>query len=193
MHNRKGSLPFGLSPARSRTGTRWSGLLLLVSLTILLFYKSNHSFWFLSSQPYEHSCSTHLSNPSVSTSSKHSFYRTTTQHYAVNALAQLPWPASGHSSRIQHKFITDASSYRETVVRSRRHAAVKATFQKYWSAERDAATGVAIVESSQSMMTDQTTMLIESLENFWIMGLTEEFKEAVAAMTDKFRTTRPDN
>lgn len=34
------------------------------------------------------------------------------------------------------------------------------------------------------MMTDQTTMLIESLENFWIMGLTEEFKEAVAAMTE---------
>ncbi|EUC45879.1 glycoside hydrolase family 47 protein [Bipolaris oryzae ATCC 44560] len=33
-------------------------------------------------------------------------------------------------------------------------------------------------------MADQTTMLSESLENFWIMGLTKEFEEAVAAMTE---------
>lgn len=69
-------------------------------------------------------------------------------------------------------------------MRSRRHAAVRATFKKYWSAEKDAAMDAAMAGDSRPVMTEQTTILIESLENFWIMGLTEEFQEAVASMVE---------
>lgn len=42
----------------------------------------------------------------------------------------------------------------------------------------------AMAGNPQSILTEQTTILIESLENFWIMGLTEEFKEAVVAIIE---------
>ena len=75
----------------------------------------------------------------------------------------------------------DKSSYRGILVRKRRQAAIKATFEGYWRAYKP---GVVEDGKLQIMFTERSSAVIGSLDTLWIMGLTAEFEKAVTIVVE---------
>lgn len=179
MHSRKGSLSLSPWPSRARTGTRWTGLFILIFISVLLLHQSRGPLWFLPSHEPTHSCSIEHTYPIVLTPPNRSFdWKNIAQQHPVDNLAQLPFQTREVPLKIQYDFSQDTLSYRKTAVRKGRQAAVKAIFKQYWSAHKNVAGN-----GTQSISMDQNTMLMDSLETFRIMGLRKEFEEAIAAIT----------
>ena len=73
-------------------------------------------------------------------------------------------------------------------MRTRRQAAVKATFERSWKAYKEHAWKqdelLPISGGSRTTFGGWGATLVDSLDTLWIMGLTDEFHEAVQAVTE---------
>ncbi|KNG51538.1 glycoside hydrolase family 47 protein [Stemphylium lycopersici] len=63
------------------------------------------------------------------------------------------------------------------VVRKRRQASIKATFEGYWRAYKQ---GVAEDGKMHTILTERSSALIDSLDTLWIMGLSAKFEKVVS-------------
>jgi mannosyl-oligosaccharide alpha-1,2-mannosidase len=186
---RKGS--FSYSPYRSRVQTRWSGLLLSIFVILLLFFRTRVSFWILP-QPLhpssQASCPASPPYPSLVAQPHGKFnWRNVTQRYPVETFAQLPVGENQKLSRVQ--FVQDENPplYHE-LMRKRRQAAVKMTFERCWSAYKTYAWKkdelMPISGRSKTTFGGWGATLVDSLDTLWIMDMKDEFNEAVAAVTE---------
>lgn len=191
MHGRKGS--FGYSPSRSRVGVRWTGLLTLIFVALCLLYRSCGTLWILpipeSFPSAPSSCPTSPPHPALTLPpSGHFRWRDITQHYPVQDFAHLPTEDAKVLPKIQYNFSEeDRPLYRE-VVRRRRQAAVKATFERSWKAYREQAWKqdelLPISGGSKTTFGGWGATLVDSLDALWIMDMKEEFDLAVTAVTE---------
>lgn len=104
-------------------------------------------------------------------------------HYPVESLTSLPTARPRKLPKVQFDFAAEAPGHAS--VRLERQAAVKATFQRCWKAY-----------SNYAWMMDEVTpltgnikngfggwaaTLVDSLDTLWIMGMKDEFEQAVQA------------
>ncbi|KAI0015052.1 glycoside hydrolase family 47 protein [Xylariomycetidae sp. FL0641] len=97
---------------------------------------------------------------------------------------QLPPSAPGRLPPVQAKVTTN--SYRRERERQKRQAAVKAAFRDDWEAYRQYAwMGDALLPISKAprlQFSGWSATLVDSLDMLWMLGLREEFDEAVDAV-----------
>ena len=188
--SRKGS--FSYSPYRSRVQTRWSGLLLCVFILLFLFFRTNISFWILPQplQPtLQASCPASPPYPSLVSQPRGKFnWRNVTQRYPVETLAQLPGRKNEKLPRVQFTKDEDGPPLYHELMRKRRQAAVKMTFERCWSAYKMYAWKqdelMPIFGRSKTTFGGWGATLVDSLDTLWIMDMKDEFNEAVAAVTE---------
>ncbi|KAF2010018.1 glycoside hydrolase family 47 protein [Aaosphaeria arxii CBS 175.79] len=103
--------------------------------------------------------------------------------YPVESYASLPTDEPAPIPRIQFKF--GRSTPAEQKKRLERQEAVKATFKRCWQAYKDFAWTkdelMPMSGGSRETFGGWGATLIDSLDTLWIMGLQEEFAEAVEA------------
>lgn len=111
-----------------------------------------------------------------------------TQHYPVEIFTTLP--ATGKTKLYKVQFDSDADEaplYHE-LMRKRRQAAVKTTFERSWKAYKDHAWKqdelLPISGGSKTTFGGWGATLVDSLDTLWIIGLRDEFEEAVQAVTE---------
>ncbi|KAH7383218.1 mannosyl-oligosaccharide 1,2-alpha-mannosidase IC [Pyrenochaeta sp. MPI-SDFR-AT-0127] len=191
MHGRKGS--FGYSPYRPRVGVRWSGLLILICFALILLYRSSGTLWILpiperfpSSQS---SCPSTPPYPSLALGPSDGFrWRDVAQHYPVETFAQLPMEKARSLPKIQYNFTEEDRPLYHEVVRRRRQAAVKSTFERSWKAYREQAWKqdelLPISGGSKTTFGGWGATLVDSLDTLWIMDMKDDFDEAVGAVAE---------
>jgi mannosyl-oligosaccharide alpha-1,2-mannosidase len=89
--------------------------------------------------------------------------------------------------KVQHEFAPESSAERE--VRLRRREAVKAAMQRCWASYRKHAwlsdELTPVTGGRRDVFGGWGATLVDSLDTLWIMGLRDEFDEAVAAATSR--------
>jgi len=113
-------------------------------------------------------------------------------HYPVTSVVSLPTRRPSPMPRVQHKFTTESGV--ERIESSRRLDAVKEAFQHSWKGYKDRtwmADEVAPLSgASHNFFGGWATSLVDALDTLWIMGMKDEFGEAVAAIESiDFTTT----
>lgn len=95
----------------------------------------------------------------------------------------LPPPVA-HRPRIQHRFRPDRADV--AAVQEQRRLEVKRVFQKSWTSYRAKAWMKDALKPISGQYVDQfsgwAATLVDSLDTLWMMGMREEFYEAVAAV-----------
>lgn len=103
-------------------------------------------------------------------------------HYDPGHLEPLPEGAPLPLPRVQHAFAPEGSSARRT--RENRKEAVRRLFRKNWASYRRYAWEMDALMPISAEGRDQfsgwAATLVDSLDTLWIMGLRQEFDEAVA-------------
>lgn len=111
------------------------------------------------------------------------FWRKVPTHYPVRSVRPLPTGKPVPLPQIQSDFPKETTGVRQ--LRLRRQTAVKAAFQRCWKAYaqhawlKDEVTPVS--GSSRNTFGGWGATLVDSLDTLWIMGLEQEFEEAVTA------------
>lgn len=110
-------------------------------------------------------------------------WRTVTRHHTVATTAELPAAAPTAFPRVQATFETPS---KEALAQSReRQNAVKAAFQRSWTAYRSKAWMADELQpvsgDAKNVFGGWAMTLVDALDTLWIMGLEAEFAEAVAA------------
>lgn len=99
-------------------------------------------------------------------------------------LEALPRPAGRRLPKVQHRFKSESTQARR--VREDRRRQVRELFQRDWQAYRQFAWMKDALKPISRSYADQfcgwAATLIDSLDSLWIMGLREEFDEAVQAV-----------
>ncbi|KAF2628615.1 glycoside hydrolase family 47 protein [Macroventuria anomochaeta] len=191
MHSRKGS--YGYSLYRSKVQVRWFGSALIVSVTLLLFLRTEFTFWILPRPPRfpssQTSCPTSPPYPSIIPPPHGRFsWRNVTQHYPVKTFAELPASRKKKLPQVQFDFEQGEPPLYHELMRKRRQAAVKTTFERSWKAYKEHAWKqdelLPISGGSKTTFGGWGATLVDGLDTLWVMGLRDEFHQAVQAVTE---------
>jgi mannosyl-oligosaccharide alpha-1,2-mannosidase len=155
--------------------------------TLFSASKPGHSW----SQPEElpksapaHQCPATPPSPALSPGKSDSFnWRAIPVRYPVRGLSQLPLRKLSKQSAIQYPF--KAASIATKSETARRQNAVKETFTRCWKSYKDRAWTkdelAPISGDSRDTFGSWGATLVDSLDTLWIMGMKNEFAEAVDA------------
>ncbi|KAF2642649.1 alpha-mannosidase IC [Massarina eburnea CBS 473.64] len=116
-------------------------------------------------------------------------WRSIAHRYPVRTFAQLPTGKRKSLAKVQYEFDQgkEAPLY-GTQIKMRRQAAVKAAFARCWKSYKENAWGKDELKPISGKAT--TTFggwgatLVDSLDTLWIMGLKDEFRQAVDAVAE---------
>lgn len=115
--------------------------------------------------------------------------RITARHPPRERTAQLPRHAPGRGPllpRIQHRFGKETAEERQT--REARREAVRELTRKCWDSYRRYAWKqdalLPLSKAGRDQFSGWAATLVDSLDTLWMMGLREEFDEAVAAVAE---------
>lgn len=172
-------------PQRSRNRT----ILLAVALFLFCIYYL-HSSWG-ASLPLESVALEHRMNhdPPLDTADRADRFDWSTVQFEHPPGPVRPLPKSSSSSsssppplpRVQAAFKPESAA--QAALRTRRRDEVKALFRKNWAAYRERAWGrdalLPISGGGRDQFSGWAATLVDSLDTLWIMGLREEFDEAV--------------
>ncbi|KAK3900754.1 glycoside hydrolase [Staphylotrichum tortipilum] len=104
-------------------------------------------------------------------------------HYPVESMRPLPAGTPLALPKVQHDFGPESADDRD--VRLKRRDAVKASFRRCWSSYRKYAWTHDEIAPVSGTKKDRFggwgATLVDGLDTLWIMGMKDEFKEAVAA------------
>ena len=127
-----------------------------------------------------------LSSVAPSTTAQDDEERQSTERYPVQSIRALPTGKPTKFRPLQFDFPTEASEARTT--RLERQAAIKASLQHTWKSYKAYAwmkDELSPVEAgAQTSFGGWAATLIDSLDTLWIMGMQDEFEEAVATLDD---------
>ena len=111
-------------------------------------------------------------------------WRDLKQHYPVASLTPLPKSLPKRLPRVQHRF--QKESLAQIAWREDRQAAVKNVFLRCWKAYKDNAWMSdelgPISRDPKNTSGGRAATIVDSLDTLWIMGLKDEFDEAVTAV-----------
>lgn len=113
-------------------------------------------------------------------------------HHPVDNFLPLPRPSHGKLPKVQYDFPTEGDISKQQ--RMQRRSEVKTAMERAWKSYRQYAwlqdELTPISASGKSPFGGWSATLVDSLDTLWIMGLHDEFKEAVdAAVHIDFSTT----
>ncbi|KAJ4381717.1 hypothetical protein N0V86_003081 [Didymella sp. IMI 355093] len=191
MHSRKGS--HGYSPYRPKVQVRWLTIAFFVFTLLFLLLHTEITFWILPRPPRfpasQTSCPASPPHPSIISPPNDRFsWRNFSQRYPVETLAELPATGKAKLRKVQFDFEEDEAPLYHELMRKRRQAAVKATFERCWRAYKDHAWKqdelLPISGGSKTTFGGWGATLVDSLDTLWIMGLRDDFNEAVRAVTE---------
>ncbi|KAJ4343696.1 hypothetical protein N0V95_006561 [Ascochyta clinopodiicola] len=191
MHSRKGS--YGYSPYRSKVQVRWLGLGCIVFVTLLLFFLTEVNHWVLPRPPRfpssQTSCPASPPSPSILPPAHDRFsWRNVTQHHGIETLAQLPASSKTKIPQVQFDFKQEEPPLYHELMRKRRQAAVKTTFERCWQAYKEHAWKqdelLPISGGTKTTFGGWGATLVDGLDTLWIMDMKAEFQEAVEAVTE---------
>ena len=104
-------------------------------------------------------------------------------HYPVKNMLQLPTGTPLALPKVQHDFGPESADARE--VRLKRREAVKASFRRSWASYRKHAWThdeiAPVTGTKKDRFGGWGATLVDGLDTLWIMGMKDEFSEAVAA------------
>ncbi|KAM3422822.1 alpha-1,2-Mannosidase [Cercospora zeina] len=104
-------------------------------------------------------------------------------HYPPESIASLPTTKPRRLPKVQFDFATETAV--QAAIRNERQAAVKATFQRCWKAYKEHAwlmdEVTPITGNFKNGFGGWAASLVDSLDTLWIMGLKDEFEQAVQA------------
>lgn len=131
--------------------------------------------------------------PSVLTSN--SFWKSRPTHYPLQTLNAVPTSSPKKLPTVQHAFSSESAQDRE--VRLSRQQQVKDVFTRCWKSYRERAWMhdelSPITGGARDTFGGWAATLVDALDSLWIMGLKDEFKEAVgAAVNIDFSTSTDD-
>lgn len=113
------------------------------------------------------------------------------ENYPVTSTIQLPEGSPKPIPRIQHEFAPESEE--ERALRENRLEAIKGEFLHAWAGYRDNAwlndELTPLSGKSKNPFCGWAATLVDSLDTLWIMGLTEEFENAVKAVEEIDFTT----
>lgn len=161
-------------------------LVLMVLLSILFFYPWiwDHRFHVLIPASHKY-IPPAITDPKVLDDPDY-FWRRLPTHYPVDSFRPLPTQQPLALPKIQADFPKESSQDRQ--VRLQRQAAVQRTFERSWSAYKKLALPddelAPLSGGSKNTFGGWGATLVDSLDTLWIMGLREEFDEAVVAAVD---------
>ncbi|PNS14727.1 Mannosyl-oligosaccharide 1,2-alpha-mannosidase IC [Sphaceloma murrayae] len=108
-------------------------------------------------------------------------YATYPQRYPVTSFQPLPTPDGSRIPRVQSDQPAEDDAQRAT--RLKRRDEVKQTFKRGWDAYRERAWGKSelspVVGGPRDTYGGWAVMIVDCLDSLWILGLEEEFREAV--------------
>ena len=115
------------------------------------------------------------------------------EHFPVAETIQMPAGTPKPIPRVQHKFDKESSADRKA--RLERLEIIKEAFLHAWNGYKENAWGkdelTPVTASYKNPFNGWGATLVDSLDTLWIMGLTKEFEEAIAAVKlIDFRTSR---
>ncbi|KAL1964927.1 hypothetical protein VTN77DRAFT_6280 [Rasamsonia byssochlamydoides] len=177
---------------------RRSLVCILTALLLLLLYLIYSEDIALSvyrgllSKPVEPPIITDSSDQKDPIENKASFWRTVPVRHPVTSLRALPTGKPLALPKIQAKFPQEPSERRQQ--RLRRQKTVKDAFTRCWSSYKSLAWKMDEVTplsgSSRNTFGGWGATLVDSLDTLWIMGMRDEFQDAVAAVVEiDFSTT----
>ncbi|KAL6708998.1 hypothetical protein ACN47E_002125 [Coniothyrium glycines] len=188
MHSRrKGS--FGISPARSKTGTRWSGLILFTFSLLLLSYKFDVFTYLIPTPlvtPVLSACPIIPPYPPLRADSTNDFsWRNVHQNHPVDTPAQIPKTDGNWHVKVQHDFSGDERSHNHRTELQHRQAEVKALIRHCWNHY-----GIRLAEliSTASILDPKAHALMEhaelvdSLDLLKLAGMQDEFNDVLARL-----------
>ncbi|KAF1930161.1 glycoside hydrolase family 47 protein [Didymella exigua CBS 183.55] len=167
--------------------------MLVVFAFLFLLLRTEVTFWILPRPPRFPSaqtlCPTSPPYPSIISPSPGRFnWRNITQHYPVDIFAELPATRFPKLPRVQFDFEEDETPLYHELMRKRRQAAVKTTFERSWKAYKDYAWKqdelLPISGGLKTTFGGWGATLVDSLDTLWVMGLRDGFNEAVQAVTE---------
>ncbi|KAJ8106191.1 hypothetical protein OPT61_g9702 [Boeremia exigua] len=191
MHSRKAS--YGYSPYRQRAQARWIGLVLVVFITVSVLVRTDLVPHILPRPPRfpssQTACPVSPPYPPIISPPHGRFnWKNVTQRYPVETFATLPATGKRSTPRVQFDFEQAEPPLYHEIMRKRRQAAVKTTFERSWKAYREHAWKqdelLPISGRSKTTFGGWGATLVDSLDTLWIMGLEDEFHEAVQAVTE---------
>ncbi|KAJ4989699.1 glycoside hydrolase family 47 protein [Stagonosporopsis vannaccii] len=191
MHSRKGS--YGYSSYRPKVQARWFSLVLVIFVISFLFLRTNVLLRILPRPPRfpssQTSCPTSPPSPAIISPPHGRFnWKDVTQRYPVENFVKLPAAGKRPTLKVQFDFKQDEPPLYHEIVRKRRQAAVKMTFERSWKAYKKHAWKqdelLPISGGSKTTFGGWGATLVDSLDTLWIMGLEDEFHEAVQAVTE---------
>lgn len=191
---------YRLQRTRTRTRTRNRNLFLAVALFLACSYYYLHSPWHTPPQPLESVALEHHMNhdpppddPAADKAANRFDWSTLQFEHPPGPIRPLPQSRSKSTTksksssslpkpRVQHVFPAESPAQR--ALRTRRRDEVRALFRKNWAAYRAHAWGrdalLPISGGGRDQFSGWAATLVDSLDTLWIMGLREEFDEAVA-------------
>ncbi|KAH8677676.1 glycoside hydrolase family 47 protein [Xylariales sp. PMI_506] len=128
----------------------------------------------------------HQSTKALLAGGRHAFFwRTVEVRYPVKSFQALPTREARVLPQVQHTF---PPSEQEAARQKERQLAVKQAFSRCWNSYRSKAWGkdelAPISGSSRDNFGGWGATLVDSLDTLWIMGLHDEFYEAVSAAAE---------
>lgn len=131
-----------------------------------------------------HACPTVPPSPAFSPDTQGRFnWRAIQVHYPVDTFSQLPSNKPSSKHPVQHSFSTTSKGSGNEIVS--RQKAVKEAFMRGWKSYKDRAWAkdelAPISGGSKNTFGGWGATLVDSLDTLWIMGMRDEFDEAVDA------------
>ncbi|KAF1363289.1 alpha-mannosidase IC [Lizonia empirigonia] len=157
------------------------------------FFGTKFTFWILPRPPrfpsVQTSCPQSPPFPSVISPPHDRFaWSNVTQRYPVEALAQITITITSKLPKVQFDSDQEELPLYHELMRKRRQAAVKMTFERCWKAyKKDAWKQDELMPISGGARTTfggWGATLVDSLDTLWIMDMKTEFQEAVEAITE---------
>jgi mannosyl-oligosaccharide alpha-1,2-mannosidase len=175
---------------------RWLLVVAVAAVSILLLlFNSTSRGWVLPENVPELKKETSPYTPTSSTSDivaqttsakkSDSTWASLPQHFPVHSITTLPPGKPGKVFTIQHTF-ADGQTSKIKNLQQRRRDAVKEVFQHAWSGYKTYAwlkdEVAPISGGSRNSFGGLAATLVDALDSLWIMGLQEDFEEAVRAV-----------
>jgi mannosyl-oligosaccharide alpha-1,2-mannosidase len=155
--------------------------------TIHIFPASNHEHFPSPSGKLDTACPTAPPRPALSPDIQDRFdWRAILNHHPVQELSQLPLGKPSQRPVVQHPF-KKISTIAESETSARQNA-VKEVFARCWKSYKERAWTkdelAPISGGSRDTFGSWGATLVDSLDTLWIMGMKDDFAEAVNAAVD---------
>lgn len=175
---------------------RWLFVVAVAAISIfLLLFNSTSRGWVLpqnvpklEQEKSSHTPTSSTSNAVTQTTSAtkaDSSWASLPQHFPVNSITTLPPVKPGKVFTIQHPFTDDQIAENKNLQHQRRRA-VEEVFQHAWSGYKTQAwlkdEVAPISGGSRNSFGGLAATLVDALDSLWILGLREDFEEAVNAV-----------